>query len=44
MEKKQEKVLDLRNVDIVTEVNEKAGMVNDDRNEAFEIWTITTLH
>ncbi len=42
MEKAQEKVLDLRNVDIVTEVKEKAGVANDDTEESFEVWTLTT--
>lgn len=41
MKPTQEKELDLRNLDIVTEVDLQAGNDNDDRDEPFEIWTLT---
>ena len=34
--------LDLRNLDIITEVSAKGGKENDDTTESFEIWTITS--
>jgi hypothetical protein len=34
--------LDLRNLDIITEVSAKGGKINDDTEESFEIWTITS--
>ncbi|MDK2123894.1 hypothetical protein [Parachitinimonas caeni] len=39
MQKVENKELDLRNLEIVTEVTEKAA--GNDTEESFEIWTIT---
>jgi hypothetical protein len=41
MQQIESKELDLRNLDIVTEVQEQAAGV--DRDEPFEIWTFTHI-
>lgn len=41
METIQVKELDLRNLDIVTEVADKGALVSVDNCEPFEIWTFT---
>jgi hypothetical protein len=37
----QVKELDLRNLDIVTEVADKGAMMGVDNCEPFEVWTVT---
>lgn len=39
MQQVEKKELDLRNLEVVTEVSEKAAGV--DKDESFEFWTIT---
>ncbi|GAA6136856.1 hypothetical protein NBRC116583_06030 [Arenicella sp. 4NH20-0111] len=37
--------LSIENMDIITEVDDKAGAAaNDDQNEWFEFWTLTSAH
>lgn len=41
MQQVEKKELDLRNLEIVTEVSEKGARAGVDLDESFEIWTIT---
>jgi len=41
MEKLETKELDLRNLDIVTEVADKGALMAVDKCEPFEVWTFT---
>ncbi|WP_189400486.1 hypothetical protein [Arenicella chitinivorans] len=38
--------LSIENMDIITEVDDTAGaaLANDDQNEWFEFWTLTSAH